>query len=111
MIKNFSTLVFKITLVLLTVILVVALFRLQVLQGEYYGHIAESNFVRIRRVTATRGEIYDCKYRPIVVNIPAHDLYLTTSRINNTERLSVFFESAFWHGTGRTEGTHLCTEV
>ena len=95
MIKNFSTLVFKITLVLLTVILVVALFRLQVLQGEYYGHIAESNFVRIRRVTATRGEIYDCKYRPIVVNIPAHDLYLTTSRINNTERLSVFLKVHF----------------
>ncbi|NLN85477.1 MAG: penicillin-binding protein 2 [Candidatus Cloacimonetes bacterium] len=95
MIKNFSTLVFKVTLVVLTLILVVALFRLQVLKGEYYRHIAESNFVRIRRVTATRGEIYDCKYRPIVVNIPAHDLYLTTSRINNTERLSVFLKIHF----------------
>lgn len=95
MTKNFPTLVFRITLVLLTVVLVIALFRLQVLQGEYYGHIAESNFVRIRRVTATRGEIYDSKYRPIVINIPAHDLYLTTSRINNTERLSVFLKVHF----------------
>ena len=30
-----------------------------VLKGDYYRRIAESNFARIRRVVATRGEIYD----------------------------------------------------
>jgi penicillin-binding protein 2 len=49
-----------------------ALFRLQVIKGDEYRRIAESNFVRIRRVSATRGEIYDSKYRPVAINIPSH---------------------------------------
>ncbi|MDD4223811.1 MAG: penicillin-binding protein 2 [Candidatus Cloacimonetes bacterium] len=93
--RSFPVLVFRITLGLLFLLLAVSLFRLQVLKGEYYGRIAESNFVRIRRVVATRGDIYDSKYRPIVLNIPSHNLYLTSGRIGNTEKLAVFLKTHF----------------
>lgn len=95
MIRSFPKLVFRISLGFLFLLLAVSLFRLQVLKGDYYSRIAESNFVRIRRVVATRGEIYDSKYRPIVLNIPSHNLYLTSGRIGNTERLAVFLKVQF----------------
>ncbi len=95
MTRSFPVLVFRIALGILLLSLLVSLFRLQVLKGEYYGRIAESNFVRIRRVVATRGEIYDSKYRPIVVNIPSHNLYLTSGRIGNTEKLAAFLKQNF----------------
>lgn len=95
MTRSIQSLVFRVTLGVLFLLLVGALFRLQVLKGDYYRRIAESNFVRIRRVVATRGEIYDSKYRPIVSNIPSHDLYLTSGRIGNTERLAMFLKANF----------------
>ncbi len=76
-------------------ILLISLFQLQVIQGEHYQRVAESNFVRIRRLTATRGEIYDQKYRPIVQNIPAHNLYLTASTIQDLPALTRFLELHF----------------
>lgn len=81
---------FRIITGLLTGILFFALFRLQVVQGGYYKQIAESNFVRLRRITATRGEIYDHKYRPIVENIPSLNLYLIPGRIRNNNALASF---------------------
>jgi penicillin-binding protein 2 len=79
----------------LFVVLFVALFNLQVIQGSYYKQIAESNFVRLRRLIATRGEIYDHKYRPIVVNIPSHNLYLIPGKVRNLQQLSRFLETEF----------------
>jgi penicillin-binding protein 2 len=93
--KSVSTLVFRITLGVLLLVLVVALFRLQVVKGAYYQRIAESNFVRIRRIIATRGEIYDSKYRPIAANIPSQNLYLTSGKIASTERLAAFLLQHF----------------
>jgi penicillin-binding protein 2 len=95
MTKALTTIVFRIILGILMIFLAGALFRLQVVKGEYYQRVAESNFVRIRRIVATRGEIYDAKYRPIAVNIPSHNLYLTSGRIQNTERLSRWLEAHF----------------
>lgn len=95
MTKSGVTLIFRISLGVLILTLVVALFRLQVLKGEYYQRVAESNFVRIRRITATRGEIYDRKYRPIAVNIPSHNLFLTSGRIANTAKLVRFVAANF----------------
>jgi penicillin-binding protein 2 len=87
--------VFRIVLGVLLLSLAVALFRLQVVKGSYYQRIAESNFVRIRRIVATRGEIYDHKYRPIVVNVPSHNLYLTSGKIGNINALSAFLKLNF----------------
>ncbi len=84
------TRLFSIFSAILLAILLVSLFRLQVLRGKYYQQVAESNVLRIRRIFATRGEIYDNKYRPIVQNIPSHDLYLTTNKVVDIEALARF---------------------
>ena len=86
---------FRIVLGLLFVVLIASLFYLQVVQGAYYKQIAESNFVRLRRIIATRGEIYDHKYRPIVQNVPSQNLYLIPGRVSNLKALSDFLEQEF----------------
>ena len=95
MIKNQTTVIFSLVLAILFLLLAVSLFRLQVVEGTKYQRIAESNFVRIRRITATRGEIYDHKYRPIVQNVPSQNLYLTSGKIKNLPALSKFLEHNF----------------
>lgn len=95
MTKSNPVYIFRIVLGLLYLALAVSLFRLQVIKGEYYKQAAEMNFVRIRRVPATRGEIYDSKYRPIAVNIPSHNLYLTSGKINNLRALVSFLQTNF----------------
>ncbi|GAB1468851.1 penicillin-binding protein 2 [Candidatus Cloacimonadota bacterium] len=95
MTKSHATLVYRITLAVLFTLLLISLFRLQVIKGNTYQRIAESNFVRIRRITATRGEIYDHKYRPIVRNVPSHNLYLTSGKIKNFPALSLFLDRNF----------------
>ncbi|MDD3524611.1 MAG: penicillin-binding protein 2, partial [Candidatus Cloacimonetes bacterium] len=87
--------VFSIVTGLLFLLLTVSLFRLQVIKGEHYKRVAESNFVRIRRIIATRGEIYDQKYRPIVQNVPSHNLYLTSGKIGNLPSLARFLNLHF----------------
>lgn len=93
--KNLYLNIFCIVLVILILLLVGMLFNLQVVKGTYYQSIAESNFIRIRRIPATRGEIYDCKYRPIVTNIPSYNLYLTSGKISNMDALSSFLAYNF----------------
>lgn len=95
MTKATSVYVYRITLAVLFSLLIVSLFRLQVIKGQTYQRIAESNFVRIRRITATRGEIYDQKYRPIVRNVPSHNLYLTSGKIRNLPALAKFLTRYF----------------
>lgn len=95
MTKSHSILVFRICLAVLFTLLVTSLFRLQVVKGKTYQRIAESNFVRIRRVVATRGEIYDHKFRPIVSNVPSHNLYLTSGKIHNFPALARFLTRNF----------------
>jgi penicillin-binding protein 2 len=100
---------FRIVMGLLFIILFIALFRLQVVQGEYYKQIAESNFVRLRRIIATRGEFYDHKYRTIVENIPSQNLYLITGRIRNYQGLADFLETEF--GIAREELNQLIAKT
>lgn len=95
MTKSHAILVYRISLAVLFSLLVMSLFRLQVVKGNTYQRIAESNFVRIRRVVATRGEIYDHKFRPIVSNVPSHNLFLTSGKIHNFPALSRFLARNF----------------
>ncbi len=83
---------FRIILVALFLFLLSALFELQIIKGNYYHQIAERNFVRLNRIPATRGEIYDRNYKPMVINIPSLNLYLTPAKINNTKRLKQFLQ-------------------
>ena len=87
--------VYSIVSAVLFTLLAASLFRLQVIKGEHYKRVAESNFVRIRHIIATRGEIYDHKYRPIVQNIPAHNLFLTSGKIRNIKTLAQFLNTHF----------------
>ena len=93
--RSIPTLVSRIALGVLFLFLLGALFRLQVIKGDEYRRIAESNFVRIRRVSATRGEIYDSKYRPVAINIPSHNLYLISGKITNIKALGLFLNVYF----------------
>ena len=95
MTRSPSLLIYRIVLGVLFVALIVSLFRLQVIRGSYYKEVAELNFVRIRRVIATRGEIYDSKYRPIVQNIPSQNLYLTSGKVRNYPALASFLQRNF----------------
>ncbi len=95
MTKSYATLVYHVTLIALFCLLIGSLFRLQVIKGAKYQRIAESNFVRIRRIIATRGEIYDHKYRPIVSNVPSHNLFLTSGKIHNFPALAKFLDRNF----------------
>ncbi|MDP2767244.1 MAG: penicillin-binding transpeptidase domain-containing protein, partial [Candidatus Methanoperedens sp.] len=48
---------------------------LQIVKGEYYYGLAEGNRIRIERVEAKRGVIYDSKFRPLVRNTANFLLY------------------------------------
>jgi penicillin-binding protein 2 len=92
---NKASRVFMIVSIVLFGLLIIALFWLQVIKGEHYKRVAESNFVRIRRLSATRGEIYDHKYRALVQNVPSHNLYLTSGKIHNLPALARFLSLQF----------------
>ncbi len=85
----------KLIIYLLVIILLISLFRLQIMKNSYYSNIADRNYVRKRRVVATRGEIFDRHFRPIVTNIPSVNLYITPVRIRDKSELQVFLEKRF----------------
>ncbi len=53
-------------------VLVGRLFYLQVIKGDYYAGLAESNCVSPVKVRAPRGEIYDRNYKKLVGNSPSY---------------------------------------
>ncbi len=62
------------------------LFRLtylQIIQGDRFRNLSESNRVRVRVVTAPRGVIYDAKGRILVDNRPAFDVKLVPEDVKN----------------------------
>ena len=73
-------------------ILAVYLFHLQVMRGEYYRRIAENNYVRLVRIPPSRGEIFDRRNRPVVVNVPTLNLYLVPGMIANRTALNRFLQ-------------------
>ena len=62
----------------------------QIINGEQYEEISRRNYVRIRRVNATRGMILDEKMRPIVYNVPAVNLYFRIAFVNDRQALISF---------------------
>lgn len=50
------------------------LWQLQVVEGEEYRRLAENNRIRVEKVTAPRGIIYDRYGTPLVKNVPAFDI-------------------------------------
>jgi penicillin-binding protein 2 len=80
---------------LLILILLYSLFKLQIIDNDYYKTIADRNYVRKNRIIATRGEIIDRNFRPIVSNIASVNLYLTPVSIKDKKALSSYLEREF----------------
>ncbi|OQY09229.1 MAG: penicillin-binding protein 2 [Candidatus Cloacimonadota bacterium] len=76
-------------------ILLFFVFKLQVIESGKFKNIAEKNIVRIQTIYPTRGEIYDRKYRPIALNKPSYNLYITPGKIVNKEKVSGFVSKHF----------------
>lgn len=61
--------------VLLIISLLFKVYWLQVVQGEFYRNLSEGNRVRIKKISAERGLIYDRNHRPLVHNVANFLLY------------------------------------
>ena len=95
--------IFQFTVIFLFLFLILSLFNLQIIKGKEYSLIAENNFVRIRSIAPIRGEIYDQKYRPIAINKPSFNLYITLSNIRNRDQLISFLNETFSFETEEIE--------
>lgn len=80
---------------LLFFILMLFVFKLQIIEGEKYKEIAKKNIVRIQTIYPIRGEIYDRKYRPIVLNKPSYNLYIIPGNIKDKEIVAEFVSKNF----------------
>ncbi len=61
----------NLVIAVLTAVLAVRLWQVQVLQGGYYLRLSEENRIREYTVPAPRGIIYDRRGRPLVTNRPS----------------------------------------
>jgi penicillin-binding protein 2 len=57
---------------ILIVILIIRIFYLQIIKGDYYNKLANANCVNIVKKVAPRGNIYDRNYNELVVNMPSY---------------------------------------
>jgi penicillin-binding protein 2 len=70
---------FQFAFIVVVAVFTLILFRLtylQIIQGDRFRNLSESNRVRVRVVTAPRGIVYDVKGRILVDNRPAFDIKL-----------------------------------
>jgi cell division protein FtsI/penicillin-binding protein 2 len=70
---------FQFAFVVVVSVFTLMLFRLtylQIIQGDRFRNLSESNRVRVRVVTAPRGIVYDARGRILVDNRPAFDVKL-----------------------------------
>ena len=89
------TRIFHISILLGFLLLLLMLARLQVFQGETFAQIAENNYVRLLRVPATRGEIFDRDYQPLALNQPSINLMFVPGKIRNKEAMADFVSDRF----------------
>ncbi|MDR2337183.1 MAG: penicillin-binding protein 2 [Deltaproteobacteria bacterium] len=68
-------------------ILVIRLYYLQVIKGEYFKDLSENNRLRTVKILAPRGEIIDREGRLVVYNRPSFDVVLVLEDINNLDTL------------------------
>ena len=85
----------RISLIIIFLILIVSLFRLQIVKGNYFKQIATRNYVRIKTIKPIRGEIYDRQYHPVVTNIPSMNLYIAPGKIVDFDSLQMFLIKIF----------------
>lgn len=69
----------------LFVILVIRLWQLQILQGDEYRKLSEENRLRIIKVAAPRGIVYDRNNTPLVKNSPYYSVSLSRQDIERID--------------------------
>jgi penicillin-binding protein 2 len=69
-------------------ILIARMWYLQILRGEEFERFSLNNRIRLVRIPAPRGRIFDRKGRELVVNRASFDVYVTPSEVKNIEQLS-----------------------
>lgn len=74
-------------------ILIIALAKLQIIDGQQYKEYATSNYVKKSRIEANRGEIFDRNGLPIAQNYPAIHLAIIPGFITNEDSLKTFLSS------------------
>ncbi len=89
------TRVFHLCILLGFLLLIFMLARLQVFQGDTFAQIAENNYVRLLRIPAIRGEIFDRDYQPLALNQPSINLMFVPGRIRSKEALANFVSERF----------------
>lgn len=78
--------IFQIIVVVIFLLLVVRLFYLQILKGEEYRERANNNRVKLKRVEAPRGKIFDSHGRLLATNEAGYRLlYLNERRYSEKE--------------------------
>lgn len=63
------------------------LWQLQVLQGDYYAQLADTNRLRIHHVAAPRGLILDRRGTPLVLNRPAFSVSILPMELREPTRV------------------------
>src|SRR6202042_3123968 len=61
-------------LILVGVVLLINLFSVQIVQGQYYQKLSDSNRIRTQVIPAPRGVIFDRNGNPLVYNTPGFRL-------------------------------------
>ena len=71
-------------------ILIIALTKLQLIDGDKYSEYATNNYVKKSRLDANRGEIFDRNGQPIAQNYPAIHLAIIPGFISDEDSLKTF---------------------
>lgn len=69
-------------------LLLLRIWYLQVIKGEYFNQLSKNNHIRIRRIRALRGIIYDCNQKILADNRPGFSLSIIPENISNIELVS-----------------------
>ena len=80
--------IFSSIIVLSLLILLVGLYRIQVVRHERYKLLSEGNRLKVVPLIAPRGTIYDRKGRSLVKDILSFNVCVIYSRVNDFNRLS-----------------------
>lgn len=92
--RDFSSriLIFKIFIIFAYVLLLMRLMYIQIYKGEYYSKLSQNNRVRIRRIDAPRGKIYDRNGVLLATNVAGYRLAYLNGRVYNEEILESISE-------------------
>ena len=72
--------------IVLTLVLVIRLFYLQIVEHNLYATLSDKNRIQVQPVPATRGLIYDRNGRLLADNVPSYTLTITIERVHDLDK-------------------------